>query len=92
MFTDPQQFREYLAVLAEMSPGLRRAGVLHFELGPGKVQLVPVAGDLVPVVGDARPADEDGDDLDDPIAYGRQPGAQVPSTDDFDFSDDEGEQ
>jgi hypothetical protein len=91
MFDSPEQFAEYLDKLAEAAPKLRIGGVLRFELGPLKADLVQMAGDLLPKPDAKASADDDDyDPLKDPVSYGLEPGAKLPFDDDGD--DDDGEE
>ena len=60
---------EWLELLAEKAPELRKAGVARIELEGCLVQFAPEQPDLVPL----RPREQDlTDPLDDPDLYGGQ--------------------
>jgi len=86
--TSPNEFSEYLDTLIAKAPALRAAGVLSFKAAQfGEVMLNPSAGNLLPEIPKASVGDqgsEEGDPLDDPLAYGLAPGEKLPWQDEDD--------
>ena len=89
MFADPDEFAAYLDRLAERAPKLRDAGVLRFEAGGIKAELVAHPGDLRELQekleaerkrtgADVASVDSDYDPLQDPVSYGLPPGTPLP--------------